>query len=111
MRLRFEHDVRGLSLRRSFTGRLNGFSLTSTLTYVSGFVAYYESASREYLAYPDNTLVSLNAGYSWKRGAKQRPVSHYAGLGIRNLFDRDLLASHARQGQDRTLNANYTLSF
>ncbi len=108
---RLPRTTLGLSLRRTFTGKLTGFSVGSTLTYVSGFVAYYESASREYLAYPDNTLVSLNAGYSWKRGTKQRPVSHYAGLGLRNLFDRDLLESHARLGQDRTLNASYTLSF
>jgi iron complex outermembrane receptor protein len=101
----------GLSTRRVFTGKLTGFSLSSTLTYVSGFVAYYENASREYLAYSDNTLVSVNAGYSWKRGTKQRPISHYAGLGLRNLFDRDLLKSHARVGQERALNASYTLSF
>jgi iron complex outermembrane receptor protein len=108
---RLPRTTLGLSTRRAFTGRLNGFSLGGTLTYVSGFVAYYESASREYLAYPDNTLVSLNAGYSWKRGPKARPYTHNVGLGVRNLFDRDLLASHARVDQDRSLNATYALSF
>ncbi len=108
---RLPRTTLGLSTRRTFTGKLTGFSVGSTLTYISGFVAYYESSSRYYLEYPDNTLVSLNAGYSWKRGTKQKPVSHYAGLGIRNLFDRDLLATHARPGQDRALNASYTLSF
>ena len=108
---RLPRTTLGLSLRRAFTGRFSGFSVGSTLTYISDFVAYYESASREYLAYPSNTLVSLTGGYSWKRPGKRRAQSHYVGLGIRNLFDRDLLASHARTGQERSLNASYSLTF
>ncbi|MGC4071930.1 MAG: TonB-dependent receptor [Nibricoccus sp.] len=101
----------GISTRRSFTGKLSGLSVGSTLTYVSDFVAYYESASRYYLAYPDNILVSVNAGYSWKNGPKKRPCTHTVGMGIRNLFDRDVLASHARPGQERALSVSYTLGF
>ncbi len=101
----------GLTTRRTFDGRLAGLSLSSSLTYVSEFVAHYESLSRHHLEYPSNTLVSLNAGYSWKTGSKKRPCSQYVGLGVRNLFDRDLLASHARVGQDRSINARYSLSF
>jgi iron complex outermembrane receptor protein len=108
---RLPRTTLGLSARRTFTGRLTGFSLGSTLTYVSNFVAYYESASRQYLAYPGNTLVSLNAGYSWKKGPKTRPLTHNVGVGVRNLFDRDLLASHARVGQQRAFNASYSLGF
>jgi Outer membrane receptor for monomeric catechols len=108
---RLPRTTLGLTARRAFEGRLAGLSLSSTLTYVSDFVAHYESLSRHYLAYPSNTLVSLHAGYSWKTRSKKRPCSQYVGLGVRNLLDRDLLASHARVGQDRSINARYSLSF
>lgn len=108
---RLPRTTLGLTARRAFEGRLAGLSLSSTLTYVSDFVAHYESLSRHYLAYPSNTLVSLHAGYSWKNRSKKRPCSQYVGLGVRNLLDRDLLASHARVGQDRSVNARYSLSF
>jgi len=108
---RLPRTTLGLTARRAFEGRLAGLSLSSTLTYVSDFVAHYESLSRHYLAYPSNTLVSLHAGYSWKTRSKKRPCSQYVGLGVRNLLDRDLLASHARVGQERSVNARYSLSF
>lgn len=108
---RLPRTTLGLTARRAFEGRLAGLSLSSTLTYVSDFVAHYESLSRHYLAYPSNTLVSLHAGYSWKNRSKKRPCSQYVGLGVRNLLDRDLLASHARVGQERSVNARYSLSF
>ena len=101
----------GLSTRRAFSGRFAGLSLSGTLTYVSGFVAYYESATRTYLEYPDNTLLSLNAGYSWKRGPKAHPRTQSIGLGIRNLLDRDLVTALARVGQQRSLSASYSLGF
>ncbi len=108
---RLPRTTMGLSARRAFTGRLTGFSISSALTYVSHFIAYYESPSRQHLAYPGNTLVSLTAGYSWKKSLKGRPFTQNLGLGVRNLFGRDLLASHARVGQERACNASYSLSF
>jgi iron complex outermembrane recepter protein len=108
---RLPRTTLGLSARRAFIGPLAGLSAGTTLTYVSGFIANYESSSREYLAYPSNTLVNISAGYNWKRGPKARPYTHSVDMGVRNLFDRDLLASHARVGQERALSAGYSLSF
>jgi iron complex outermembrane recepter protein len=108
---RLPRTTAGLSARRSFVGRLAGLSVGGTFTYVSGFVAHYASNSREHLAYPENSLVNLSAGYNWKRGTKTHPVTHSVDMGVRNIFDRDLLASHARVGQERSLSAGYSLSF
>jgi iron complex outermembrane recepter protein len=86
-------------------------TLSGTCTYVSGFVAYYESASRHYLAFPGNTLLSLNSGYSWKTGPKTKLRTHSLNASVRNLLDRDQLARLARPGQGREFGLSYAQTF
>lgn len=88
-------------------GRLRGLSVGMGLVHVSDYVQNYESSSREYLAYPSYTLASFNAGYRWTEKKK----THVLGITCANLFDRDLLASHARVGAGRELAMNYSLSY
>ena len=59
------------------------------------------------LDYPGYGLVSLNTGYSWKRGVRQ----FYVGLSLRNVLDRDLLASNARVGGGRELGFSARMNF
>jgi iron complex outermembrane receptor protein len=88
-------------------GRWRGLTLGGGLTHVGDYVQHYESASREYLAYPDYTLASVNAGYRWQEGRR----THVIGLTLRNALDRDLLATHVRVGAGRELGLNYALTF
>lgn len=80
----------------------------ATLNYIGAFVSSYESASRAYLAFPGYALFGTNVGYSWKTKKK---MSHNLQLGLRNLFDRDLVAVLARPGGGREVTGNYTLTF
>ena len=94
--------------RYSFPGGpFKGLSFTTSWNYLSGFVANYEDEKRRELTYPGYGIVGLSIDYSWKR---QR-YAHTMGAGVRNLFDRDLLASQARVGAGREFTANYRLVF
>lgn len=75
--------------------------------YLDGFVANYEDSRRNFLSYPGYGLVSLNAGWSWRKKNRQFELEG----GVRNLFDRDLLASHARLGAGREVSLSARLAF
>jgi iron complex outermembrane receptor protein len=106
---RLPRTTLGMSTRYAFTRpALKGLWVSGSANYVGSYVAYYESASRAYLAYPGYTLLGVNTGYSWK---VKKTVTHNVGLGLRNALDRDLLATYARPGAGRELVANYTLLF
>ncbi|MFO1451561.1 MAG: TonB-dependent receptor [Opitutaceae bacterium] len=89
-------------------GRWKGLSLSGNLTYVGDFVAYYADRNRAYLDYPSYTLVGANVTYGW---ARKKTLRHSVGLGVRNLFDVDLLERLARPGQSRALTASYGATF
>lgn len=86
---------------------LQGLALSLTLTHVGDYVAYYENATREFLAYPGNTLMSFSLSRTWIFGDRKRPMRHTLGLTVRNLLDRDVETAFYRAGQNRELNLNY----
>jgi iron complex outermembrane receptor protein len=85
----------------------SGFNGGVSVSYIGAYVANYDDGKHAYLDYPDYTLVSLNAGYSWKSGPRQFNV----GLSVRNALDRDLQASHARVGAGRELGVSARVTF
>jgi len=96
------------SVRQSIgKGRWQGFSWGAGFNYIASYVDTYENTVREKLAYPGYGVVIANAAYEWKRGA----FTHGLTLNVRNLFDRDLLASNARVGSGRELGLTYRLSY
>lgn len=95
------------NLRYRTPGPQGGFTCGAGWHYLDGYVANYEDARREFLAYPGYGTLALNAGWSWK--TKKRQLDLDAGL--RNAFDRDLLASHARVGAGREVSLSARLVF
>lgn len=105
---RIPSQTLSLQTRYAFgEGTWQGLSLAAGLVYVGDYVHAYERPNREFLEHPDYTLINVNAGYRWRQGK----LAHVVGLNIRNLFDRDLLTSHARVGAERELGMNYSLNF
>ncbi|MBI2497325.1 MAG: TonB-dependent receptor, partial [Opitutae bacterium] len=87
--------------------RIAGLSCGAGLSYLGSYVGNYEDPKRAYREYPGYALLTLNAGYGWKRGPRQFNV----GLSLRNALDRDLLASNARLGADRELGCSVRVVF
>lgn len=83
------------------------FTLGAGWHYLDGYVGNYEDSRREFLAFPGYGLVSVNAGWSWRRKNRQLELE----TGVRNLFDRDLLASNARLGATREVSLSARLVF
>ncbi len=104
---RLPRDTATLQMRYSPSKRIPGFSVGGGVTYISGYVANYEDAKHAYLEYPSYALLNLNANYSWKFAVRQFSL----GAGVRNVFDRDLLASHARTNSGTELNLSARLNF
>jgi len=90
------------------SGRWKGLTASGTLTYVGEFVANYADRNRADLEYPSYTLVGAAVGYGWTR---RKTVRHSVSVGLRNVFDRDLLELLARPGQGRTLTTSYGATF
>jgi iron complex outermembrane recepter protein len=88
-------------------GPWQGLSLGASLVHLGDYVQTYERTDRELLTYPDYTVLSLNAGYRWRKGKQ----NHSLSLNLRNALDRDLLSSHARVDAARELGMNYNLVF
>jgi iron complex outermembrane receptor protein len=103
---RLPEDTAAVQLRSTPPKGL-GFNWAATVSYIGSYVAYYEDAKRAYLAYPGYGLLGLNAGYTWKRGVRQ----FYAGVSVRNAFDRDLLATNARVGAGREVGFSGRVTF
>lgn len=89
------------------TGFWAGLSLSTSLTYVSGYTAYYEDAQRQGLDYSSYALASVSASRSYKKGK----YTHGVGLSLRNALDYDLLENQSRLGAGRELAASYRLMF
>jgi iron complex outermembrane recepter protein len=99
----------GASTRYAFSKpAVKGLWVSGSVNYVGSYVAYYESSSRAYLAFPGYTLLGLNTGYAWKTG---KSTQHNLGVGLRNALGVDLLAKLGRPGAGREFTANYTLVF
>lgn len=86
-----------MQLRYRSTAKTGGWFGTATWQYIGGFVANYEDTRRAFREYPGYGLVHTNFGHAW-RGKKQTVE---LDAGVRNIFDRDLLASHARVNAGR----------
>ena len=94
--------------RYAFTaGKIRGLSVGGGVTYMSDYVASYESASREYLAYPSIVLASMNISYRWRAANRNHSVS----LNSSNVLNRDLLSSVGRVGAARDVGLNYGVTF
>ena len=87
------------SLRYRTPGAKGGPFYGATWQYLDGYVAHYEDSRRAHLEYAGYGIVIANAGYSWRR--PKRTIELDAN--VRNLLDRDLLASHARLGAGRSV--------
>jgi hypothetical protein len=74
---------------------------------MSDYVASYESASREYLAYPSIVLARMNISYRWRAANRNHSVS----LNSSNVLNRDLLSSVGRVGAARDVGLNYGVTF
>jgi iron complex outermembrane receptor protein len=88
-------------------GRWQGLSLSAGWSYISDFTAYYEDRQRLRQDYPGYGLVSASASYTRRIGTR----THSVTLAVRNLFDRDLLASLARLGAGREVALTYRIYF
>jgi iron complex outermembrane receptor protein len=86
-------------------GRYQGLSLSATWVYVSDFVANYEDRQRFRLSYPGYATTNLSASYSKRLGK----LTHGCSLGVRNLFDTDLLQKLHRLGAEREYSVSYRL--
>ena len=82
-------------------------SLSTSLTYVAGYTAYYEDAQRRGLDYSSYALAGVSASRSYKIGK----YTHGIGLSLRNALDYDLLEKQSRLGAGRELAASYRLMF
>ena len=103
---RLPEDTATLLLRHT-TAKEVGFTWSSSLSYIGSYVGNYEDAKRAYLTYPGYGLLNLSGGYNWRFGDRQ----FYIGVALRNALDRDLLATNARVGADRTLSISMRTIF
>lgn len=92
---------------RAAAAKGGGLSWGAGLSYIGAYVGYYEDAKRAYLAFPGYSLLTLNAGYTWKHG----PRTCTLGISLRNALDRDLVASNARLGAARELGFSARVNF
>lgn len=88
-------------------GLLQGLSLSGSWAYISDFTAYYEDRTRLQQEYAGYGLAHLGAGYTRREGTR----THSFSLAVRNLFNRDLLRSHARLGAEREVLFSYRIYF
>lgn len=84
-------------LRYRKPGPKGGPFAAGTWQYVSNYVANYADPRRTFLKYPGYGLLHASAGYSWRTPKRTFEIE----AGIRNLLDRDLVASNARLGAQR----------
>ncbi|MCF7759515.1 MAG: TonB-dependent receptor, partial [Cephaloticoccus sp.] len=96
-----------LALRHRPGGLTNGLTWGAGWQYLSNYVANYADSRRDYLAYPGYGIVQVSTGYQWRVGKRQLDLE----TGVRNLFDRDLLASNARVGTGREITFSARMIF
>jgi iron complex outermembrane receptor protein len=78
-----------------------------TWQYVAGYVANYADTRRAFLEYPGYGLVNASVGRAWRGKTRTFEVE----AGVRNAFNRDLLASNARLGTAREFTFTTRLVF
>lgn len=100
-------DTATVQLRFSPAKGAAGFNWGVGWSYIGSYVGYQEDAKHAYLAYPGYGLLTLNAGYIWKAGPRQFNL----GLGLRNAFARNLVASNARLGAPREFSVDMKCLF
>lgn len=84
-----------------------GFFGSLAWQYVAGYVANYQDTRRAFLEFPGYGLVNASAGRAWR--GKTRTLEVEAG--VRNVLDRDLVASNARLGALREFTFTTRLVF
>ncbi len=84
-------------LRYRKPGPKGGPFAAGTWQYVSNYVANYADTRRTFLKYPGYGLLHASTGYSWRTPKRTFEIE----AGVRNLLDRDLVASNARLGAQR----------
>jgi iron complex outermembrane receptor protein len=78
-----------------------------TWHYVAGYVANYQDSRRAFLEFPGYGLVHAGLGHAWRSKTRNFEVE----AGVRNAFDRDLVASNARPGAAREFTFTSRLLF
>ncbi len=84
-------------LRYRTPGQTNGLLGAVGWQFLDRYVVNYADARRDYLAFPGYGLVNVSAGYAWRSSKRTIELE----VGVRNVFDRDILASNARLGAGR----------
>ena len=97
----------GAQLRYRRPGPAGGWFGGAGAQHLSRYVATYGDARRAYLDYPGYTLVNASVGHAWRDKVRSLEVE----LGMRNVLDRDLVASHARLGAGREVMLTTRLVF
>lgn len=95
------------NLRYRPPGPRSGWFAGADWQYVGDYVARYEDVRHDFLAYPGYGVVHGSLGYAWRRPRRTFELE----TGVRNLFDRDLLASNARVGAGREFTVSARLIF
>ena len=94
-------------LRYRSPAKHGGWFGSATWQYIGNYVGRYEDTRRAYLEYPGYGVVHGGIGYSWRNPKRTFEIE----MSVRNLFDRDLLASHARVNADREIAITTRLHF
>ena len=89
------------------TGRFAGLWAAVSWVYIGPFVGFYENAYRQYLHYPGYQQTTLSFGHRLIWGK----VVHSASVGIRNVFNQNLLGPLARPASGRELTLSLTSSW
>ena len=85
-----------------------GWQASTAYAWIGSHVAVYQSPTRELWRCSGYGVVGLNASYTWAQGKKLR---HSAGLTVRNVFNRNLVAAAGRIGGERGIEARYGVRF
>lgn len=95
------------TLRHRPLAKLKGFGWGAGWQYLDGYISNYADSRRAFLEYPGYGLCTLSAGYQWRWPKRQFDLD----AGLRNVFDRDLLASNARNAAGREVTVTARLVF
>lgn len=84
-----------------------GFTWGAGWQYLSDYLVHYADTRRDFLQYSGYGLATLSTGYQWRQGLRQFELE----TGVRNAFNRDLLASNARIGAGREVTFSGRMMF
>lgn len=95
------------SVRFRGVGKAGGPLAGLSWQYLDGYVGNYEDSRRDYITFPGYGLVSASAGWAWIRRGRQLE----AEVGVRNLLNRNLVASNALLDALREVTLSARLSY